>query len=324
MRPFRTKPKKDNNSELSEEQRHYQNMISYFKWALGFTGSMMVLILTAAGILFFKDRTAFNAEIKTYLRESKEQIKEMASNAQTTLKDTKDESNLLSYSLKSDAEKSIQYIREDAKSLALAEATKQVNDAFREKNIQKTIEEAANKEITSSVKEMVFDKLSSLPKILLALDRIRAGQKESYLYLESIAKNSKDPFYKSFTDSLVRSKRDEYDNSMDEIKCIKYIELFRMMSSGLSIVESFNLWNKELKDKSIVDSTEEHCKKLFNEAITDAQENNNLNQILIDFKVLRFFTGEKIKMFDFDILKTLKYKEGIKHPFTCNQTMYFN
>jgi len=315
MRPFRTKPKKET-TEITEEQRHYQNMISYFKWALGFTGSMMVLILTAAGILFFKDRTSFNADIKSYLDESKSQIKEMTSDAKITLKDTKEESSRLNYSLKSDAEQSIRYIREDAKSLALSEATKQVNDAFREKNIQKTIEEAAQKEITTSVNERVFNKLKLLPNIFLALVRITNGQRASFFYLDSIARFSKDPYYQAISDSIVNSKRDEYDYNIDDIFCIEMIHYLDLTSDGMFPMEVNNFVGQEnLKP----DSSETKCRKLFDDAIEDLKYNPNLNHLAFDFKVLRFITGEEIRMFDFDRIKTIQYKEGIKHPYTATK-----
>ena len=317
MKAFRIFKKKEN-PDNSEAQRHYDNIISFFKWALQFSVSLLVLALTAAAILFYHDRHQFNDEIKSYLQESKDQIKEMASDAKNTLKETKEQSNDLSTSLRTEAERNIQYIRNDAKLMALNEATKQVNAAFREKNVQKMIEDAAVKEISTSVKEMVFDKLRLLPNMVLALDRIRVGQRQSFLYMDSIAKYSLDPFYKSFADSIVNSKREEYDKGgMDEIHCLSYIRVSDLLASGFSAIEAFNIWDQEKKDKKNLDSTEVGCRKLFNETLEDLNSNPNLNHLVFDFKVLRFLTGEKIKMFDFDRIKKIKYKEGIKHPYNC-------
>ena len=319
MKPFRIFKKKEV-PKKSEEQLHYDNIISFFKWALQFSVSLLVLAVTAAAILFYRDRAQFNADIKSYLDVSRNQIIEMVSDAKSTLKETKDQSNLLSSSLRTEADRNIQYIREDAKSMALNEATKQVNAAFKEKNVQKMIEDAAEKEIATSVQEMVFDKLRLLPNILLALDRIRVGQKESFLYLDSIAKYSLDPFYKSIADSIVNSKRNEYEKSaMDEIKCLEYIRVSDLLASGFSAIEAFDIWKQETKDKKNVDSTEVGCRNLFNETMDDIEFNGNLNHIAFDFKVLRFLTGEKIEMFDFDRIKTIKYKEGIKHPYKCTE-----
>jgi F0F1-type ATP synthase membrane subunit b/b' len=316
MRPFRIFQKKESPVK-SEEEKHYQYIISFFKFVLQISLVLLTIFIGAGSYLFYKDRGQFNDDIRAYLKESRDQIKEMTNDAKTTVKETKDESNQLSNNLKSDAEKNIQYIREDARTLALAEATKQVNEAFKEKNIQISIQEAAEREITSSVRDMVFDKLRLLPNVMLALDRIRAGDKISFLYLDSLATNCKEPFIKSISDSIVSSKREEYDiDGSDEFHCLQDIRISDLLASGIETVLAFNIYNDELK-KNKPDSSENYCRKLFNETKEDLNMNNNLNHIAYDFKVFRFLTGEKIKMFDFQRAKSLKYIEGIKHPYKC-------
>jgi len=68
-----------------------------------------------------------------------------------------------------------------------------------------------------------------------------------------------------------------------------------------------------IKPDDKIDTTEVGCKKLFDNAKFDIEINNNLNFIALEFKVLRFLTGTKIKMFDFEAARKLQYKEGIKH-----------
>jgi hypothetical protein len=306
MKPFKTKPKKEY-SEKSEEQRHYEYVLSFLKWAIGITGSFIIILVAIAQFGFYKDRSEFKAELSTYLKDSKEQIHEMAYNANLASKETMEQSHLTINSLKGEAEKYLQNIKEETKSLALSETDRKVNEAFKDKSIQKVIDDAAKNEVESSVKEIVTEKLKPMSGIILAVDKIRAGDRKSFMMLDSLSKYSKDTYYKAMADSIVKVKTNDYEESIPEFSNIREIANQEMEFFHIPI----GLY--KIPDEAI-DTTELGCRKMFDETKKDLQENPSLNYVALDFKILRFLTGTKIKMFDFEAAKKLQYKEGIKHP----------
>lgn len=172
----------------------------------------------------------FKGELRTTLNESREQMKDMLNNANGAIKETKQESFQTTANTKEEAERIIQYIRENAKDIAISEAKMKVDDAFIDKNIQKVIDETAQKEIESRM----LENFKLIPNFILAIDKIRNGDKKVLLYIDSIAKNSTDKYYKTTAKKIVEDKTKEYDDSKQEIFSLSCISIGRKQSLNYS------------------------------------------------------------------------------------------
>ena len=215
------------------------------------------------------------------------------------MKETKEQSYILGKEIQSEAQKNITYIRNDAKSLALTEAEKKVNDAFKEKNIQKVIDEMAKREIESRVKEIVDEQMKQSPTLILVMlstDRIKAGDRKAFMFVDSIAQYSKDFLSKSKADSIRKMKAKDYDDYYPAVTSIK-----RLNEVGCSYDDNGGLIQ--------VDSTASGMQKRFEYSKSAIANSDDLGCVAEEFEVLRFITRKPIKMFDFDAVKKLQFSE---------------
>ena len=306
-----------NSRKKTEEQIHYENLQSFFKWVITIVGSVIAIMATVSLFFTYNNMKDNREELKQALDEAKSEIKEMVSNANITIKETKDQSNLTSNNVKfeslqtikdleSEAQKSIIDIKDYAKSLALYETERKVSEAFNDNNIQRVIDEAAKKEIETRVIGIITSSFQQIPNFILAVDKIRAGDRKSFIYMDSIAKNSKDQVYQSMAKKVIKEKTRDYENSIQDVESLTMIEFLKMELSHLPV----NMWNFN----PTIDATEAGCRKLFNETKKDIEENENLNYVALDFKILRFLTNIHIPMFDFEAAKEVTYIIGIPHP----------
>ena len=205
----------------TEEQRHYENIISFFKWSLGITGTFFLVILTAAGILFFKDRHDLNDDIKSYLKESKDQIREMTNEARGSLNDTKNQYEHLTNELQLDAERNLSEIRNEAKILAINTSQKKVIETFKENNIQQIIDDAAKRSIDERVNQYIEKKVNDAESEIYTtietslrlsgyMDLMFMGNREGLDKLQKIAE--KEPNTKSglLANKIIKIKSEDY------------------------------------------------------------------------------------------------------------------
>ena len=294
----------------TDEKKHYDSLITFLKYTLGITGSCLTIII-AVGIYFtYKSSTDFKQDLKDNLQSTKEEIK-------NSLLESKDDiSKLYAFStktmsdVKEQAEKTILNVRDEAVYEALKASKEKVEQAFKEKNIQKVIDEAVKTEIESRVNAIVTNNLQEMPNFILAVDKIRAGVRKSFIYVDSIAKNSNDSFYKSMAKKIIEEKTRDYENSIPEIQSFKEIVIYQLITFKNVPYELIDI---KAIEKNI-DSTEVSCRKYFIETKKDIEQNENLNIVAFDFKVLRFLTKVPIKMFDFEASNKLQYKENIPNP----------
>jgi hypothetical protein len=310
------KTSEENNSK-TEEQIHYENLRAFFNWAISITGALIAIIVSVSLFFTYNSMKDFREELKSTLADSKAEIKEMVSNANMTLKETRDQSDNVNNIVKENSEKSIDNIENEsqrsitefkdyAKSQAISETEKRINEAFKDNNIQKVIDETAKNEIEGRVKDLVINSLKKIPDFILAVDKIRAGDRKSFCFLDSIAKNSNEAGNKNMARNIIEAKILDYENSIEEIKNLEMI--------GDYLLAFYNLPSSIFGYKINYDSTETSCRKLFNDMKEEVEYSNDLNMVALAFKVLRFLTNTPIRMFDFDEAKKLKYKEGIPHP----------
>ncbi len=294
----------------TEEKKHYDSLITFLKYTLGITGSSLTIIILVGIYFTYQSSTDFKQELKDNLLATKDEIKNSLSESKNEISKLYALSSKTMSDVQEQAEKAILNVRDEAVNEALKASKEKVEQAFKDKNIQNVIDEAVKTEIETRVNTIVTNNLQQMPNFILAVDKIRAGVRKSFIYVDSIANYSKESFYKSMAKKIIEEKTRDYENSIPEIQSLKEIVIYQLITFQNVPYELLD--TKEIEKN--IDSTEVSCRKYFIETKKDIEQNENLNMVALDFKVLRFLTKVPIKMFDFEAANKLQYIEGIPHP----------
>ncbi len=195
--------------EKSEEQQHYESMISFLKWGIGIAGSLIAIIAAVAITVSYnsiKDlKTDMSADLKdlknnysSKVDELKSQIIELKSDAKETVLQIKDDSKDAVESTKEYSEKEISRISTSTSQIALGETQKQLDNIFATDKIQNLIQTQAVKEIKSKVVDIVAEQTKEFGNISDAAAQVRAYRFSGLRKLRSYFINSRNPL-----DSLI-------------------------------------------------------------------------------------------------------------------------
>jgi hypothetical protein len=267
-------PKKIENN-LSESEIHYQNLISYFKYIVTITLIGLGILTTYFFFVFGKDRKD--------MREDLNNFKETAKN-------------------------SIENIRNEAANIAISEAKRKIDEAFRDNNIEKFIEDYAKNEYKNEFSKMLELKTkdinanfeNELNEIVLlnnASLRMRLGFKDGLVDLINLKNNAKN--------NLTKNKAQEYISGIGkdfDTKHSKIINELNRASKDWDI-------KKHLLSSGIVTDTNEP--EIYDQMINNINSTDNLDYIAIDIIFFRELSKEDFKMFDLEAIKEwyINYKK---------------
>ncbi len=196
----------------SEQEKHYKSVFSFLKYGLTVTGALLTIIASVGIYFTYNSITDMKNDSKQLINESRESIKEIMLTNKNILDDTRNNAN-----------SAINYIKNDAKDLAITTSRNEVEKAFEETNIKSVIDEVAHSEIEGRIKTIVDQQIAIMndnftenqkltPVFILAVDKIRFGNKEGLTTLDSIYYNSKDIITKRTAYKLMMEKGQSYDN----------------------------------------------------------------------------------------------------------------
>jgi len=80
------KTKSEEKDVRTEEQKHYEHTKNFFYWAIGISGGLIAIIAGVSLYFTYNNMKDYKDELRTALSESKSDIKEMVSNANTILR----------------------------------------------------------------------------------------------------------------------------------------------------------------------------------------------------------------------------------------------
>jgi hypothetical protein len=272
-------------------EEKYEKLIGYFKYLITITGSAITIIVAVALYFTYNNLSDLRKEVKESTTEYKETIKEFNSYAQKAIDQTQTQSN-----------NQIALISTEAKQLALTAAKEKIDQTFERENIDKLIEEAAERKLGKEIDVIVNKKLSEaikitdeqlniIPDLILSADKVRWGDRKALDYLDSIQRVTDNPKIKQLIKIIIGGKIVDYNNSITQIM-------------------------SDLKYKSPIDLLSDNDKKLIinrdttimiNNLIRFINNSNNLNDIAVAFLTLRNL-GVDIQTFEFEDLKKIKTK----------------
>jgi hypothetical protein len=278
------------NKEKSQEER----IIDFFKYVVTIASSAITVIVAVSLYFTYSNLSELRNEAKQNVIDYKTTLKELNSYAQQAIDKTQEQTK-----------KQIEIISQESKNLAYSITTEKVEEAFEKNNIQLLIESTAEQKLKDKLDiiissdlekatKIIDNQLNILPNFILAIDKIRAGDKRSYDYIDSISTYSTDTKIKKYAFLILQQKTHDYEEYVDSI--VNDIEIKKIKIRLIDFVDL---------NKDILNSKDNN--KIIKELLRIIDSNNDLNRIAFAFKALSEY-NINIKFFDFKSARELMKK----------------
>lgn len=293
------------NSTPNHDEKHYQTLISIFKWMVG----AIAVVVTAALWIVGSSLSSLKNDLKTDLDSVKSEIKEVKTQASDAVVATKQESNAQLELLRRNStayldftkeitQMQISILREDAKNLALSTARAKVEEAFRANNVQYMIEDIARKELGDKLDKMVEEEINKTTEVFKyntffakAYEQIRWGDRTYIEILDSMSRDHHNETIRTMAKELLIEKGKDYDDYLAESGEVKAGMPLLTPSLGRIIFRNNLLVNEKGKEFS----TPELLDIIYN--------NKDLYNVTLAFMALRNKYKVDLKTFDIQAVK---------------------
>jgi hypothetical protein len=211
---------------------HYENLISFFKYAVTIGASALAIMASAAAYFTYSSVKDSREDIKSSMKDIKDDIEKIKGEAITTIRGTRDEvdkqANVLNaqvnkqvYELNKQVKEQIPLIKENAENLALSAVRKSINEQFEASNIRELISTTADRKLQSQVGGILNQKIQSatrdvdeqakaLARLSIAVDQIRAGDRRWFDTVENMSKYHKLPIIRELAATMLKQKINDY------------------------------------------------------------------------------------------------------------------
>jgi hypothetical protein len=248
----------------SATREHYENMISFHKWIVTMTLGALTLIISVALGVFWKDMS---------------QVRSEAAAAVGAARDS--------------ATREISTVREEAANIALTEAQKRVDEAFKTTNVVSMVEAAAKRQVGPVIERQVnaeVDRvmtslqgdISTMGQLVDIGMKMRVGLRDGLEGLAAQVKTSASENIRLRAKSLLDSITADYEK----------VELGILRDRKIQhALDALDLWGLgELKNQP----------SLVSGLVAVIHQDSRLDRVAFAFLALREASGHQFKMFDFE------------------------
>ena len=258
----------------TEEQRHYESITNYFKYLVTVTAAAITIITGVVLYFTFQNVSEARKEVNDKLSEMKNEIKDASQSSQKSFD-----------KLQEQAKDEVQNFKDEIQSYALNETKLKVNEAFEGNNIRQMVEQAADKKLNEQldkiVQEKIYKDMTLIPEIVLAVDRIRAGERSGLEHLDSLRLYNSNSSIRRLASKAYMEKARDYDKIYNTNK--KAIKLKEITS------------NIELR----LHVTKPDTITLIKGLVSIIQNNQILDNVAVAINYLNRLTNNNFAMFDF-------------------------
>jgi len=117
----------------TEEQKHYDSLIRFFKYAISITGSLLTIIIFAGMGFTYNSVKDLKQELKDNLKETKDEIKYSLDNSKKEIAKVNDVAINTTAQVKEQANNTILNIKDKATTEALVASRQKVEETFQKK-----------------------------------------------------------------------------------------------------------------------------------------------------------------------------------------------
>jgi len=289
---------KENNSDypdLSGEQ--IKKIVNLAKIISGFIIFGITVVASVAIFFSYSSIKDIKEEVKTSTSELKSDVNRLLEYSQNEI------NRINQYS-----EKQINYIKDDAIYQAQKSAQKEVELYFKNDIVVKSLLHNTAQEVLSSFEKEVSDLTQALPDILLALDKIRNGNKTGLDRIVYLKQSSQNSLIKEIATKIFKEKKDDYHELYNNVTGIvwsgdikKFLE--KMENDPSSYLAFASLKNDGSQRLSQAASSELWSNKnksaLVEQLIHNVNSSVDLNLIALSFFVVKEITNINCELFDF-------------------------
>ncbi|MDX6404533.1 MAG: hypothetical protein QOH70_1988 [Blastocatellia bacterium] len=300
-------PQTNSQYPTTEAELHYKSLTDLFKFLVTLT-AVFIGILTAAGVYVgYKDMAAMRAEVRQNLldvkSETRQNMSDVKADTKTVVDSTKDEARTSIQNAKNTTDAQISQIRDRSGAIALTEAQRRVDEAFRNRNIEAMVENAASRQVAPVIERQLRSEvdraianpqgdITFLGQISDAVSYARTGGRQGLDRLLSLQKAATDETMRIRVRSILDTMAEDWERaSKDWLREAPG-------STPLDEIESYNSDTFKGVDES-------HRKKeLTKFLIRVIQTGRSLRDVGYATLALRDLTGHPFRMFDMDELNT--------------------
>jgi hypothetical protein len=297
---------------VTEAELHYKSLTDYFKYLVTVTLAAIGILVTVGLYVTYKDVSAMRAEVRQNVLDAKAEIRQNMSDVKSDTKaavdSTREDARISIENATNTANSQISQIRERAGVIALGEAQRRVDEAFRSTNVQTLVEDAARRQvgpvIERNVAEQVDRVMSSLQEDISLSSRIadagnqmRSGMQSGLNELISLQK----------TAPSERSRKNAkmiLDNIADSYEYYRQRDLHAHPSGPGNAIDFLDEGQAIKKGPSVAAGL-----------IKLIRTSEDLSQVALAFIALREATGHRFRMFDIDAVD----KWCVDHAAECKK-----
>jgi len=280
-----------------DAELHYKSLTDYFKYLVTIT-AMGVGILVAVGLyITYRDMSSMRAEVKQNLSDVKGEIRQnmadVKGDTKQVVEGTRDQAKTAIDSTRDAASLQISQIREQSAAIALGEAQRRVENAFRTTNVETLVEDAARRQvgvvIERQAKGEVDRAMDSLQQDITMPGRLadagakmRIGMRSGWDQLFSLINSSTNENVLQRGKAIFESIATDYESYVKE-----------SMGGHSALETEYGEKLKELRSKP----------EFVQGMIARIRSGRDLHEVATSFLTLREVMGRPFKMFDIEAVE---------------------
>lgn len=290
----------------SDSEDHYKNLVDYFKsivWASTTVLGIVTVILGGIGAFSLWLNYKSIADVKTEMKQS---IADVRADAKSAVDNAKDGAQQAITNAQSGAQSAISSasdqaafeiskVRQQSAGIALGEAQKRVDDAFRTTNVTEMVESAARRQVGPVIERQVRgevdrvmaalqEDISSLGEISDAGSYMRGGGRPGLEKLLALQKSSNDRV-RERAKVILEAIANDYE---------------RVFTRQVSDGDGKNALKDMYGEKAIA---QKGSPTIIGELVKTIRTEQDLGSVALAFLALRVATGYPFKMFDIEAVE---------------------
>jgi hypothetical protein len=147
------------NIPITDAELHYKSLTDYFKFLVTLTLAGIGILTTVGLYIGYKDMAAMRAEVRQNLSDVKGEVRQnmsdVKSDTRAAVDNIKDDAKASIENAKTATDAQISQIRDRSAVIAVSEAQRRVDEAFRNRNIEGMVENAASRQVAPVIERQL-------------------------------------------------------------------------------------------------------------------------------------------------------------------------
>lgn len=300
---------------MTEAEAHYRSLADFFKYLVTIVLSGIALLVGVGLYVTNKDMAAMRAEVRQNISDVKSDLKQSLSDVKTDTRTAVDSTKQAAGSAikgtQDAAETQISQIRGQSASIALGEAQRRVEDAFKNRNIESIVESAAKQQVAPVIERQLRGEVD---RALIVLQRditlfaqiadASDGSREGFGKLLELEKNGPNEVVRLRAKSMreaIADRDEKWAKYVFEGDGVKDKDIAYHVFFDPALDESgFHRYSDMSREEFEKLSEPQKKTHLLSSLVKIIRTSRDMNVVAKSFLGLRELTGYQFRVFDFD------------------------